>query len=74
MARARVPNLRRRRIERGIKSGELAEQLGVSRKHVTGVETGNQAASEELLYRMAAILEVDIDEIRDPTASVKAAS
>jgi DNA-binding XRE family transcriptional regulator len=74
MPLARVPNLERRRIERGIMRPDLARTIGVSYKHLYGVERGHQSMKEELLYQIAAILEVDIDEIRDPTRSVKAAS
>lgn len=60
-AGARIRELRRRS---GIKPGAFAEQVGVSYSHLANVENGHhKGVSVEVLNRIAAALEVPIEEL-----------
>ena len=64
-AGAHIRSLRQRR---GVKTGTFAEQVGVSRQHMTAIEANGVAASIEVLNRIAEQLDVDVNELIDESA------
>lgn len=55
--------VRRHRWQAGIKVSELAERLGVSPITLTNIENGHNAASIELIHRVAEALDVPVQDI-----------
>lgn len=55
--------IRRLRNQYGITREELAEETGVSAKHIYEIETGRKGFSAGVLYRLATVLGVDCDYI-----------
>ncbi len=55
--------LRKKRVERGETLGEMAEALGVSPSFLSGVETGRKRATDELVERIVARLDLNSSEI-----------
>jgi transcriptional regulator with XRE-family HTH domain len=58
------------RWARGLSISETARRLGISRSHLSHIETGSQEASEALLADIAAVLEADIADLRQPAAEL----
>lgn len=58
--RSKITELRR---ESGMKRSELAEKIGISYAAVYNIETGWRTTSVERLYRIAAALDVPIDDV-----------
>lgn len=59
--------LRVLRAERDWSQAELAERLGVSRQTVNAIENGKYDPSLPLAFKMAAIFEMSIEEIFEPS-------
>jgi transcriptional regulator with XRE-family HTH domain len=55
--------IRQRRRERGLKVGELAASVEISTQHLDNIEAGRHPASIEVLYRIAARLGLNIDDV-----------
>jgi transcriptional regulator with XRE-family HTH domain len=62
--------LRARRDELGMKQGELADAVGVKRSSISNIESGRQKAPLHLLYRLSAILGIDIAAILPPVDDI----
>jgi transcriptional regulator with XRE-family HTH domain len=60
--------IRKRRQQRGLKVGELAALVRISKTHLGNVEAGRKPASIELLHRLATQFEVDVAELLPPSA------
>lgn len=56
-------NLKRLRIERGMKQEELAQRMHVSRQTVSGWETGRRQPDLDTLKQLAEVLDADIHEL-----------
>lgn len=52
-------NLRKIRKEANFTQDELSEKLGISQKHLSKIETGNQFASAQLISKIANVLEIN---------------
>lgn len=65
MPKPRGENIRDIRVRRGEKRSALAERVGISYKHLYGIERGypENPPSIEVLYRLANALEVDIADV-----------
>lgn len=48
--------LRSYRLTQGIKASHFAEQVGISRAHLSGIESGRHGVSEKIAIRMLQIL------------------
>lgn len=59
-------NIRTRRESRGLTQAELAAALGTSQKVVSHYETGHRAPSPDRLEALAAVLEVETDDLMAP--------
>ncbi|MFJ2514660.1 helix-turn-helix domain-containing protein [Streptomyces griseoviridis] len=57
---------RRRRVEAGLSQIHFARQVGVSKGHMSLVESGRRGASPALLGRMAAVLGCEISDLMPP--------
>ena len=55
------------RAERDWNQGDLAEALGISRQSVNAIETGRYDPSLPLAFRIAALFDMQIETIFDPT-------
>ena len=57
------------RRKAGLKRRDLAERIGITYPHVANIENEHKDVSYEVLYRLAAILTVDIRSVlRNPPA------
>lgn len=57
------------RIKDGCKPGEFAGRVGVSYPHLDNIENERKEASVEVLYRIAAALNIPVEAIlRDPSS------
>lgn len=63
MPQARGEVIRRRRQERGIKASELAGRVGIKPVTMLNIENAHNSASIEVLYRIAAVLELSIEDV-----------
>lgn len=65
MPKPRGENIRDIRVRRGEKRSALAERVGISYKHLYGIERGypENPPSIEVLYRIANALDVDIADV-----------
>ncbi|WP_409186435.1 helix-turn-helix transcriptional regulator [Amycolatopsis sp. VS8301801F10] len=63
MAKPLGDNIRQARIEKGMERAELAAKVGRSVKHISNIENGANTAKPELLYRIARVLELPIDQV-----------
>lgn len=52
--------LRERRTDAGMTQQELADALGVSRPSVSNIEAGRQHIQLDVLYRLAAVLDLEV--------------
>ena len=48
-----------RRVIKGLTQGQLAEQIGVSRSHITRIEKGDIKPSVPVAKKLGQVLEVD---------------
>ena len=48
------------RLEKGLSQEKLAEQVNMSREHISCIERGKNLASTETLYTLAQFFEIDI--------------
>jgi transcriptional regulator with XRE-family HTH domain len=62
--------LRRRRVEAGLSQVSLARRVGVSKGHVSLLESGGRGASPELLGRVAGVLGCEIADLMPSEPSV----
>lgn len=61
------PAIRAFRIKEGLKPGEFANKAGISYAHLDNIENERKEASLEVLYRIAAALDISIRAlVRDP--------
>ncbi|MGH3627489.1 MAG: helix-turn-helix domain-containing protein [Steroidobacteraceae bacterium] len=63
MAQPRGSNIESLRVQLGVKRSELAQRLGGSYAQIYNIERGYTSASIEFLYRLAAALNTDIDQV-----------
>lgn len=57
-------NVARLRTQAGLTQTELAEKIGVTRVHVTRIETGVSSPSAEVLFALCDALKVSADSLR----------
>ena len=57
--------IRELRNAKGIKQCELADMLNMERSHLTRIESGKHSPSDENLYKIANILNVEIKDLFD---------
>lgn len=62
-----LPHLRAWRIERCLAAGELARAAGISPGMVTYIETGRRHASFRTVGRLATVLGITREQLRDTT-------
>jgi transcriptional regulator with XRE-family HTH domain len=62
-------NLRRLRVERGLTQERLAADSGVDRAYVGGIERQSENPSIDVLDKLAAALEVEVNELLLPPRS-----
>ncbi|MDF2882000.1 MAG: transcriptional regulator [Clostridiaceae bacterium] len=55
--------LKAKRIERGIKQGDFARQLGISRQLLNSIEMGKSEPRRSLMVKMATVLNEDVLEL-----------
>ena len=53
--------LKRRRMEKGLRSKELAEMLSISKPYMSQIEKGLRLPSDEVLTKLAVVLEISKD-------------
>lgn len=58
--------LRRRRVEAGLSQVSLARTVGVTKGHMSLLESGGRGASPELLARIAKAVECEIADLMPP--------
>ncbi|MFJ9895279.1 helix-turn-helix domain-containing protein [Streptomyces sp. NPDC091280] len=58
--------VRRRRVEAGLSQVSLARRVGVTKGHLSLVESGGRGASPELLGRLANALSCEIADLMPP--------
>ena len=58
------------RAERNWSQAELAEILDVSRQTINAIETGKYDPSLPLAFKIAALFEMKIEDIFDPTKEI----
>ena len=54
-------SVRAKRIEQGLSQEILAEKVGITPTHIKHIESGHRNPSFEVLYKIAAILNLSID-------------
>lgn len=59
--------LRALRAERNWSQADLAQRLDVSRQSINAIETGKYDPSLPLAFRLAALFELRIEDLFDPT-------
>jgi Zn-dependent peptidase ImmA (M78 family)/DNA-binding XRE family transcriptional regulator len=64
-------NLRRHRIASGKNQGEIADAAGLSRVGYRNIEAGNVAPRVDSLMRIAAVLEVKLEDLLAPVQQLK---
>jgi transcriptional regulator with XRE-family HTH domain len=63
MPRPNGPKIRSLRQARGLKRGELAQQISMQPNNLTNIECNLRLASIEVLHRIARVLGVSADEL-----------
>ena len=67
--------IRKVRKARGLSQEELAEKVGISTTHMSHIETGNTKMSLPIFVELAAVLEVQTDELlHDDSPTSRSAS
>lgn len=56
-------SLRRARLRRGLTQEQLAQHADCKRSHISLLESGKRGASQKLLRRIAAVLEVTVGDL-----------
>lgn len=54
--------LRQARIKANLSQGQLAEKVGISEKHISNIERGQNYPALDTFFRMLNVLEVSIDD------------
>lgn len=67
-------NLRRLRKERGISQEDFATDSGFDRGYISGVERGVRNPSVLVLERIAAALQIDVEELFDAQRATRFAN
>lgn len=62
--------LRRRRNELGMSQGELANAVGLLRTSVTNIEAGRQKAPLHILYKICAVLDIEVSVLLPPVSDI----
>ncbi|WP_340382244.1 helix-turn-helix transcriptional regulator [Streptomyces sp. SS7] len=62
--------LRRKRVEAGLTQKDLAQRVGVTKGHMSLVESGRRGASPDLLKRLAAVLDCAVADLMPPVLSL----
>jgi XRE family aerobic/anaerobic benzoate catabolism transcriptional regulator len=55
--------IRKIRIARGLKQGEVAEAIGVTRSYISAIETGIPNSTILVLYRLAHLFKVRLSDL-----------
>lgn len=55
--------IKRERLGRGMTQRVLAEEVGVGTPHISKIEAGRESPSDELLRKIAEVLDCDFDEL-----------
>lgn len=55
-----IYKLKAKRVEKGIKQGILAKQLGITPQHLCQIEQGKIEPRRDLMIRIANILDTDV--------------
>lgn len=55
--------IKRERLDAGLTQRELADRIGVGVPHVSKVEAGRESPSDDLLVKIADVLEIDAGEL-----------
>lgn len=55
--------LKAKRVEKGIKQGELAKQLGITSQHLCKIEKGESFPRLDLMKKMSKFLEIPIQDL-----------
>lgn len=63
MAKPLGVNIRRKRVEMGMETKELAAAVDRSVKTIQNLELGSNTAKPEVLYRIAKVLELPIEQV-----------
>jgi len=61
--------VREARERAGRKQGDFAAEVGITRQHLTNVETARYRASNVVLWRIANALEIDASDVVQDVAS-----
>ena len=56
-------NIKMERIRKKLTQEKLAEQIDISTKHITKIESGLATPSVYLVYKIAKVLDVKIDDL-----------
>ncbi len=62
--------LKQRRNELGMNQGQLAEVVGVLRTSITNIEAGRQKVPLHILYKICAVLEIEVRELLPPVRDI----
>ncbi len=57
-------NVARLRLQAGLTQTDLADKIGVTRVHITRIETGVSSPSAEVLFALSDALQVTADALR----------
>src|SRR5438132_978141 len=63
--------IRQGRKEQGLTQAELAQEMGFERTSITNIESGKQHPPLHLLYKLCAVLEMDIKSLLPDPSEVK---
>ena len=55
--------IKRERLDRGMTQRVLARAVGVGAPHISKIEAGRESPSDELLQKIAGVLECDFEEL-----------
>jgi len=55
--------IKRERLDAGLTQRELAERVAVGVPHISKVEAGRENPGDDLIVRLAAVFEIDADEL-----------
>lgn len=56
-------NLKKFRIDKGLKSKEMAEKTGISKEHYSNIETGKKIPTSEYIDNFERIFNVDAKDV-----------
>lgn len=55
--------IKRERLDRSMTQRDLAEEVGVGTPHISKIEAGRESPSDDLLRKIAEVLDCDFDEL-----------